>query len=304
MQESPPPAPVRFERVPPHPAAPAARERATAWWWPITLIALVVAVGYLGFRYFITDFLPNPAAWGLVPIAVAAGAATFFNPCSFPLLPGYLTHYYQEASRMGSTRPARLGWAAAGGVVTFTVILGLLIALAGAGVAAGLGLATAQPSVATIAFRVAVGSLLVTLGAMSIAGFAFHRSVARHGLALGLQRSEAHGAARKVFLYGFGYNAVGIGCGGPILAGLVVFALGAGGFWPALAAFLLYGATMGILMLFVSRLAQSPGNAVLAKLRANTGRVKKAAGATQIAVGLFLIAASVNTAWFVKTLFP
>lgn len=293
---------VEFRRAPPQ-----ARDQArglAAWWWRAPAVALAVALGYLAFRFFVTDVMPNPAAWGLVPLAVAAGAATFFSPCSFPLLLGYLAYHYREAARGGERRAARRGWAAAGGVVSFTVLLGLVVGLAGTAVAKSFSVSGGDPSPATLALRIGLGSALVVLGVLAFTRVTFHTDAfPRYARALRLQ-GDGKRAARNVFLYGFGYNAAGIGCAGPILAGLVVFALAAGGFALALAGFLVYGATMGVLMLLVSSLVPRPESRLLARLRASTPRVKRAAGSVQVAVGLFLIAASLNTPWFVRTFFP
>ena len=61
------------------------------------------------------------------------------------------------------------------------------------------------------------------------------------------------GPLMGMYLYGFGYNGLGIGCGGPIMAGLFIFALSIGGFSSALFAFIIFALTMVILMLLKKR---------------------------------------------------
>ena len=110
--------------------------------------------------------------------------------------------------------------------------------------------------------------------------------------------------SRALYFYGFGYNAIGIGCAGPILAGLSIFAVTYGGFVSALVAFLIYAVVMVALLFLVSWLAGSAKTALVEKLRESTRPIQKISGLTQLGVGLFLIYSSVYTDVFVRLLFP
>lgn len=61
----------------------------------------------------------------------------------------------------------------------------------------------------------------------------------------GLSWQQSLWPAATVCFHGLGYSAAGLGCTGPILAGLTVFALSTGGFGTALSAFVVFSATMG-----------------------------------------------------------
>ncbi|MBI3023823.1 MAG: hypothetical protein HYY68_08920 [Thaumarchaeota archaeon] len=117
-----------------------------------------------------------------------------------------------------------------------------------------------------------------------------------------------HSAARTgdkgLYLYGFGYNAAGIGCAGPIMAGLIVFALSSGGFVNAFLAFLVYSASMASLMLGVSLLVSKSKTLLIGDLKYSTPKIKKATSMVLIVVGAFLIYATINLQFFVRTLFP
>lgn len=276
----------------------------SAWAWRISLVLVSTALGYLAFRLFVGEVVPAPEAWALPSLAIAAAAATFFSPCSFPLLPAYLVHYLREASESGRG-PLRLAAAASVGVLAFTLLLGVGIAAGGAGIAAGFGISTAQPAAATLWLRAVLGAALCALGGLALKGIAIPIPAlhARQG-ALGLRVGAAGGAQRRLFAFGFLYNLAGIGCAGPILAGLVVFALAAGGPTPAFAAFLLYGATMSTFMMLTSATVALRRDAALESLRRNTRRVRTLAGAVQIAVGGFLLLSSLDPASFARLLFP
>ena len=109
---------------------------------------------------------------------------------------------------------------------------------------------------------------------------------------------------KGLFTYGFGYNAIGIGCGGPIMAGLAVFAFSAGGFTAAFLAFGVYAATMAALMIFVSLLASSAKGTVIKSMRKSTARVQRITAIAQAAVGALLILSTVYVDVFVGLLFP
>ncbi len=106
-----------------------------------------------------------------------------------------------------------------------------------------------------------------------------------------------------MFLYGFGYVSVGIGCAGPILSGLVLFALSFGGAAEALIAFILFATTMAGLMIGISPLV-SVSPSTLTKLTRSGPRIKDGAAVAQIVTGLFLVLASYYNSWFVQLLFP
>jgi len=57
----------------------------------LTAFVAIVAGGYLSFRAFATT--PDLGLFNLYALAVVAGVASFFSPCAFPLLPGYLSAY-------------------------------------------------------------------------------------------------------------------------------------------------------------------------------------------------------------------
>ncbi len=109
--------------------------------------------------------------------------------------------------------------------------------------------------------------------------------------------------SRQMFAYGFGYVSVGIGCAGPILAGLLLFALSYGGAAEAVIAFVLFASTMAGLMISVSLLI-SASPSTLKALTHKGPSIKKAASLAQVAVGVFLAFAAYYNSLFVQLLFP
>jgi cytochrome c-type biogenesis protein len=282
-----------------------------AWLRYVGLLAALlafIAAGYLGFRAFATT--PNPGAIDLYALAVVAGVASFFSPCAFPLLPAYLSFSYltgqdESISHSRASRVLKLGLAASLGVMTFDLVLGVIIAALGTGVAEALSISGPEPSAFVRAFRGGVGVALMILGSAQLAGWSmkptFVDALAYH------TRPEREGRRKpfsSLFLYGLGYNAAGMGCTAPILAGLMVFALSTGGFASALGAFALFSVTMGALMLTVSGLVAASQRTLIARLNAATPNIKMAASILMVLVGLFNLYTAVNLGLFQRLFFP
>ncbi|WP_225917752.1 cytochrome c biogenesis CcdA family protein [Halobaculum rubrum] len=66
-------------------------------------------------------------ALGALGFAASAGVATFFAPCAFPLLPGYVGYYLRENDPETGMLPPALA-AAGGSLGTLTLIAALVIA--------------------------------------------------------------------------------------------------------------------------------------------------------------------------------
>lgn len=273
-----------------------------------TLLLIVIAVGYLGFRQFAIAVMPGMGAFNLLALAVIAGVAGFFSPCAFPLLPAYLSFYAKTSGHTPQpSRPIyalRLGLAAAAGVITFNLILGLMIGLLGAGAGKALSVSGPEPSQFVRWFRGGVGVMLIALGIAQWLNVNL-----KPGLADALAwQTRPNRASQKpavtLYLYGLGYNAAGMGCTGPILAGLTVFAFAAGGFEAAFLAFVIFSLTMGSLMLLVAGLVAASQETLIRQLKAGAGRIKQVAAVLLVLVGLFNLLTTLNTALFVWLLFP
>lgn len=265
-------------------------------------VAAAVAVGYVVFLVFATDVMTSPAAWGLPLFAVVAAVATFFSPCSFPLLPGFVAYTVErmDGDPDAQRRPAL---AAAGGVLAFTLLLGAAVGVAGAAAGRTLSISGGDPSPVTLALRAGVGALLVGLGALPLLGVTLRTGLLsrRSGTVV---LGEDRRSLKDLFVYGFGYNAAALGCAGPILAGLVVFALAVGDAGAAVAAFVLYSAAMAGLMYGVTRAVRRHGEGALSHLADASPRIKRIGGAVQVAIGAFVLLTVLAPAWFVGTFFP
>lgn len=269
------------------------------------LLAAIAVGGYFLFRSFVIDVTPRPESYSLLFVAVLAGTASFFSPCAFPLLPGYLSIFQSNTSE---SRKSTLsgGVSAALGVITFTLGLGLLIALLGSGVAKGFSISSSEPNTFVRVFRGLIGAILIALGMMQLKGVDLKPKLAE-AFAYHVRPRRERSSRKPLFalyLYGLGYTAAGMGCTGPILAGLTVFALGSGGFISAASAFVVFSVTMGGLMLAISLLVAASQHGLIHRLKASAPRIKRLSALLLIVVGTFTLFSTIFNQVFVRLLFP
>jgi len=135
--------------------------------------------------------------------AMAAGLASFFAPCAFPLLPGYLGYYANQADENGRLADATLrGLAGSAGIFATFLALAGLVAVAGRSI---LGRVTALEPV--------VGVALVVLGAMLLLDRGPALSVA-----LPARRDSTVGFA----VFGAGYAVAATSCFAPLFFAVVL----------------------------------------------------------------------------------
>ncbi len=277
--------------------------------WVALILATVavVATGYGVFLYFLKGFSPTSGSLSLMIFAVVAGIATFFSPCSFPLMPGFLTRHIQLASgarqRTRTISTLSNGLAAAGGVLLFDLTLGLVILILGLTFGGTLAISNSSPNIYVRTLRGSVGLILIGLGLLGLRGVGIFHAVVLNSFGRIVTEKGQVGPRLEMFAYGFGYVSIGIGCAGPILSALLIFALSFGGTVEALWAFTLFAGTMAAMMIGVSLLVLvSPS--ILTRLAEATPRIKTAASLIQISVGVFLIFAAYYNRLFVQLLFP
>lgn len=179
------------------------------------LVVAVLAVGMAGFVGYVAYprfDLPRGAGIGLVGLAAAAGIASFFSPCSFPLLATLLIRDSDpdDSAAIRLRRALRRGVWVAIGAATFVVALGLLIAGGGAGFARSVTFDSAVGR----GLRGVVGGGLILFGliqtgvlAVNLRRFepAVHRLLGRQA---SLRRRNPFAG---YLLFGFAYLAAGFG---------------------------------------------------------------------------------------------
>ena len=266
----------------------------------------VIVVGYLDFRWLAAG--QSLQISNLYLLAMVAGVASFFSPCAFPLLPSYLSFFYlsaNEGQRDVKKRAYRLGLWASLGVLTFTLMLGSFTAVLGVGVGKALSITGAQPNSFVLIFRALVGLTLLVLGIAQINDWNLKPAfVDTFVYRTAPKRDNNSRPGRILYLYGLGYTAAGIGCTGPILAGLMVSALSLPIDGAVLGAFSIFAVTMSLLMLVVTGIVGASQDALITGMKAAGPRIKTAAGFVLIVVGGFHIWSVAQLDTFFQFLFP
>jgi cytochrome c-type biogenesis protein len=202
-----------------------------------------------------------------VPFALASGVATFFSPCAYPLLPGYVGFYVNQTDTEGVS----IAGAGTRGLAAGIGVLATFAVLAGATVRVG----NATLSNITV-FESLVGGLLVVFGLLVVTGRSPSISVP-----LPKRRASVFGFG----LFGAGYALAGAGCVAPIFLAVIARSLTL----PGEVAVLLvatYAGTVAVLMI-ATTIATGMGLLTNAgRLMAYSGRLKQLAGVVMILAGI------------------
>lgn len=176
--------------------------------------ATVALIGYLGYVFYPRFDLPAGTGVTLLVLAAGAGIASFFSPCSFPLLVSMLARPIASEAEAHAGRPFRkaatFAAALSAGAAAFLVLVGLAIA---AGASTYFDDVTFT-STAGITIRIVVGLLLIALGLIQLGllPISFRRfEPAVHGYL----RRQAQIRRRQPIvgftIFGFGYLLAGFG---------------------------------------------------------------------------------------------
>lgn len=251
-----------------------------------TLLALFVAiifivlimVGLIGWSDLV---VPNLGKISQFPLPVLlgfsflAGAVSFFAPCAFALLPGYVAFYlgYKEEKRI---HPAKLGAMASLGIITFFILLSLIISIVGIRIAQYLYYIVP-----------AIGFILIVLGFLLFAGYSFKTNLIQRSL--DTLKSKETRSLRNIYLYGFGYGVVSIGCTLPLLFAMIIIPMTTGKIFTVFSSLLVYSIAMSVLMTFVTYLVAWSENNLINKMIKSTGNIKRLSGLALIVIGAYLV---------------
>ncbi|MFL2944967.1 MAG: redoxin domain-containing protein [Candidatus Poseidoniales archaeon] len=252
--------------------------------------------------------------------AVGAGVMVFFSPCSFPMLPGYMSFYLankkQRTGKFDETAARETlpdGLAAAAGLTGILLLIGILlipfISIIGGFVPllelvigimiAGLGIMMvmeydSEPIVRP--FR----NLMSTIGSSPPVTFA------KNGIEKMIQRywskdftfsGNSDGTRVGLFWYGVAYGSAAAGCVAPVVIGLLTASIGKG-IITGLFVFLIFSFTAGILMVAFTMLVAASESTIVDKLKASTRQIEMAGGIIMIIVGLYLMWFYLSTSVF------
>lgn len=176
-------------------------------------IVIVSLTGYLGYVLYPRFDLPGVTVAGLFVLAGGAGVASFFSPCSFPLLLalfGRSPTRERSEIRPGSRQTLPSALALSLGATAFLVIVGSIIAVAGAQVFEGVVFASTEG----IILRSVVGVILILLGLVQFGVIRLPLPPVQEladPLVESIREQKSTTGLGRVSLFGFGYLVAGFG---------------------------------------------------------------------------------------------
>lgn len=238
----------------------------------LTALLLIMGAGWYLWNGYVPRELGSVAGGFYIIFAFLAGIASFFAPCAFVLLPGYVSYYLGLEENRG---PAYIGVTTAAGILAFYLILGILVYVLGSAISPYLRY-----------FKPAVGFLLVLLGALL-----YTRSfyIAPLSTAVSKVYSRQRGGTAAFFMFGVAYGATALGCTLPIFLVLVIYPLFTGELLLGLLAFMSYSLAKALLMVVVTCLVAYSKDTLIKRLAMSTARIKKFSALVIVLIGLYLI---------------
>ena len=173
------------------------------------LLLAVTIAGVVALLFFVKVLL-NPGDLGalsLPVVALLAGVAATFNPCVLPALPGFLTFLGGGEEELRAPRRAGLSLATSLGAMTLIIVVGIIVALVGAGTK---GLIAPY-------FRwvqLGVGLFLIGIATLHLMGQTSRVPLVGPVMALGSRVWEGDvgkPTPRSSYLFGAGFVLVGFG---------------------------------------------------------------------------------------------
>jgi cytochrome c-type biogenesis protein len=244
---------------------------------------------------------------GLVAFAFIAGLAAFFSPCSFPLLPGYITYYFKVGAdaqkrkeeegvvERGPTKGQqvstglKLGTVSGLGIVLVYLVLGIIVIGALAVGVSALGDAITY-------LKPIVGIILVIMGVLTLMDIAINTGYITAPFRRIKDKVRPSKGPKKptfdttgLFLYGVGYGSASASCSAPIFIALAVTSVATGRPIDAVLTFVVFLFSLWLLMAVVSVVL------TVSEERVKTGMmkyyiwIKRVTGVVFIVAGAYLL---------------
>ncbi|MBQ03625.1 hypothetical protein CL673_02800 [Candidatus Bathyarchaeota archaeon] len=204
---------------------------------------------------------------GLV-FAFSAGVFSLFSPCSYALLPGYVSYYL--GAEFGVVKALTGGLACTLGLITVFAVVG--------GLASSLGELVPQiiPQLDIVA-----GIIIIIMGLRNLL------DLKMPFIYPDIMPSVKQGFL-GLYIFGIVYGLVGVGCSAPIFVSVLFYSMSKGIFYGVLS-FITYALGMGVPLIVTTVLLSQARDYLIQRINMATERIQRSSGAVLIIVGLYLI---------------
>ncbi|MHA1258847.1 MAG: hypothetical protein ACTSRO_04260, partial [Candidatus Heimdallarchaeaceae archaeon] len=236
-----------------------------------------------------------------IGLAVIVAITSFFSPCSFPLLPGYIAHivgvaYKEEDESEKEVQKRRklwknqlfypiLGLSGGLGILISYLILGIVISALGSAI---------KPFF--IYVLPVIGGIFIVLGILMFTPIeiSFNRIldfIRKKQMNLEAKKKKDTKANKIIstFLYGLGYGIASIGCNGPVFLFFSLQVSLEATIIRMIFDYLAFALTILFLMIGVTILLMFSKDVIVQKLKASTAIIKIVSGVIMVGVGIYLI---------------
>jgi cytochrome c-type biogenesis protein len=200
--------------------------------------------------------------------AFSAGVFSLFSPCSYALLPGYVSYYL--GAKFGTVKALTGGLACTLGLVTVFAAIGAL--------ASSLG--ELVPQIIPL-LDIAAGVILIAMGL----GNLLNRKMPF--ISLNIVPSKKQGFL-GLYTYGIIYGLAGVGCSAPIFISVLFYSMSKG-LTQGILSFIAYALGMGAPLIVTTILLSQAKDYMIQRINMATEKLQRASGAILIAVGTYLI---------------
>ena len=238
----------------------------------------------------------------IIGFAIIVAISSFFSPCSFPLLPGYVAHIIgvdldakqkeeeeEEAETSISLKHTLLypllGLSGGFGILFSYLILGVIVSSVGRAIMPFL--VYALPI---------IGGIFIILGIVMFTNFEIPFSRILEWLRkeqMKIDKKEKRPTVfRKIFstfLYGLGYGIASLGCNGPIFLAFSLQVSGQETIMKMIFAYLAFSLSIILLMVGITIILIFSRDVIIKKLKASTAVIKRISGVIMLLVGIYLI---------------
>jgi cytochrome c-type biogenesis protein len=200
--------------------------------------------------------------------AFSAGVFSLFSPCSYALLPGYVSYYL--GARFGVVKALTGGLACTLGLITVFAAIG--------GLSSSLG--ELIPQIIPL-LDIAAGVILIAMGLGNLL------ELKTPFLSLNVMPSRRRGFI-GLYTYGIIYGLAGVGCSAPIFISVLFYAMSKG-LAQGVLSFVAYALGMGLPLIVTTLLLSQAKGYMIQSINMATEKLRRASGAVLVAVGLYLI---------------